>query len=129
MRTILNWVTIICTLIITVTAMPTLAAEGSTDKALGLHSDGGVWKLYPAENQVEELPNILLIGDSIMNGYRKQVAAGLKGRANVHCWLTPVHLNSKDLHRDLEKVVSHMDYSVIHFNIGLHSHRYSGMAR
>jgi hypothetical protein len=55
-----------------------------------------------------------------MNGYRSQVIKGLTEKANVDCWLTPMHLNSRNLHRDLKKVVSHRHYAVIHFNIGLH---------
>jgi hypothetical protein len=96
------------------------AVAGPTEKTLGLHSDGGVWKFYPSQTPDEQLPNILLIGDSIMNGYRTQVIGRSKGKANVDCWLTPMHLNSRKLHRDLAKVALHRDYAVIHFNIGLH---------
>ena len=100
--------------------MVTVAVAGATDKNLGLHSDGGLWKFYPAPARDEQLPNILLIGDSIMNGYHTQVINGLKGKANADCWLTPMHLNSSKLHRDLAKVASHRNYAVIHFNMGLH---------
>ena len=55
-----------------------------------------------------------------MNGYHNQVIDGLKGKANVDCWLTPMHLNSGKLHHDLAKVASYRNYDVIHFNIGLH---------
>jgi|GEM_PF-128540 len=85
-----------------------------------LHSDGGPWKFYPAGDGNVKLSNVLLIGDSIMNGYRGSVIEGLRGTANVDCWLTPVHLKSEGLLEDLAKVASFREYDVIHFNIGLH---------
>ena len=87
---------------------------------LGLHSNSGPWQFYPKKNRVEKLPRVLLIGDSIMNGYRGSVIAALKGKAEVDCWLTPLHLNSKDLHHDLCRILEQGPYDVVHFNIGLH---------
>ena len=100
--------------------MATTGEAEPTDQELELHSDSGIWKFYPAQDVDASLPNILLIGDSIMSGYRGQVISRLAGKANVDCWLTPVHLNSNGLHEDLEKVVSFRKYDLIHFNIGLH---------
>lgn len=90
------------------------------DKSLGLHSDGGMWDFYPTKRFDEKLPNVLLIGDSIMNGYRKLVTKEFTGKVNVDCWLTPAHLKSAHLHKDLKKVINYRKYDVIHFNIGLH---------
>ena len=106
---------VVLAILMTITAV---AAE--TDKTLGLHSDGGPWRFYPAQKVDSKLPNVLLIGDSIMNGYRAHVVKGLKSQANVDFWLTPVHLKSKGLHDDLKKVASFRSYDVVHFNIGLH---------
>ena len=100
--------------------MATTVASEPTDKRLGLHSDGGPWRFYPSKEVDGKLPNVLLIGDSIMNGYRSHVLNGLKGKANIDCWLTPIHLKSKGLHEDLKKVALFRQYDVIHFNIGLH---------
>jgi len=91
-----------------------------SDDALGLHSDGGPWRFYPAEGRATAQKRVLLIGDSIMNGYRGKVIAALKDKAAVDCWLTPLHLNSELLHHDLKQVLSQGPYDVIHFNIGLH---------
>lgn len=96
------------------------ATAEPADKKLGLHSDGGTWRFYPAKTVNANLPRVLLIGDSIMNGYRGEVIKQLKGEANVDCWLTPLNLKSKGLHEDLKKVASYRNYNVIHFNIGLH---------
>jgi len=92
---------------------------GPSDGKLGLHSDGGPWRFSPAENP-GHTPKVFLIGDSIMNGYRGHVAAGLQGKATVEVWLTPLHLKSAYLHADLKKVLARGPYDVIHFNIGLH---------
>lgn len=97
-----------------------LSSYGQTDQNLGLHSGGGPWNFYPATEKNDSLKNVLLIGDSVMNGFRQFVIDSLKKNANVDCWLTPMHLNSEHLFADLQKVVSSKHYDVIQFNIGLH---------
>ncbi len=96
------------------------SSVAQTDKELGLHSDGGPWNFYPTEELAPELPNVLLIGNSVMNGYKNIVISGLKKKANVDYWLTPKHLNSKFLFEDLAVIVRYRKYDIIHFNIGLH---------
>ena len=84
------------------------------DKDLSLHSDGGPWRFYRASVEDVSLPRVLLIGDSIMNGYRGHVYDLLKGKANVDVWLTPLHLKSEHLRaRDLQKVLEQGPYEVI----------------
>jgi len=95
-------------------------ATAQTDEQMGLHAEGGPWKFYPAEEKNDSLKNVLLIGDSVMNGFRQLVTDSLKKTANVDCWLTPKHLNSEHLFTDLQKVVSSNHYEIIQFNIGLH---------
>ncbi|MEX2567598.1 MAG: DUF5703 domain-containing protein [Cyclobacteriaceae bacterium] len=46
-------------------------AHAQTDEELGLHSEGGPWKFYPASEKNDSLKNVLLIGDSVMNGFRQ----------------------------------------------------------
>ncbi|SFF21008.1 DUF5703 domain-containing protein [Sunxiuqinia elliptica] len=105
----------ICFVIITTSSL-----FSQTDEQLGLHSEGGPWKFYPAKEKKDSLKNVLLIGDSVMNGFHQSVIDSLKKLANVDCWLTPMHLKSEHLFSDLAKVVSSNDYDVIQFNIGLH---------
>jgi alpha-L-fucosidase 2 len=90
------------------------------DKELGLHSEGGPWKFYSSSQQNESLPRVLLIGDSVMNGFHSSLIQSLEGIAIVDYWLTPKHLKSEHLLTDLQKVVSSHDYKIIQFNIGLH---------
>jgi len=63
----------------------------------------------------ETLPNVLLMGDSIANGYSRRVAARLKGVANVDLYVTGKHVVG-NLWEDVTPVVAHRSYQVIHFN-------------
>ncbi|MCM4153133.1 SGNH/GDSL hydrolase family protein [Arenibacter sp. N53] len=94
--------------------------NAQTDAQLGLHSEGGPWRFYPSNEKNESLKNVLLIGDSVMNGFHQIVIDSLNENANVDYWLTPKHLNSEYLFTDLKLVLSTNQYDVIQFNIGLH---------
>ena len=106
------------------TGLILIAANGpaaTEDDRLGLTTGGtGAWKFYPAENRDPALPRVLLIGDSIANGYRGVLSRELKGKASVDVWLTPAAENDPGLHADLRKVLAQGPYAVVHFNIGLH---------
>ncbi|MFT7233800.1 MAG: alpha-L-fucosidase 2 [Cyclobacteriaceae bacterium] len=91
-----------------------------SDADHGLHSEGGAWQFFPLKERNDTIPNVLLIGDSVMNGYHQSVIDSLKEVANVDYWLTGMHLKREHLFTDLVKVVSFRNYEVIHFNIGLH---------
>ena len=94
-------------------------SDQELDRKLGMHSDGGRWG-FKSSKMKGELPRVLLIGDSIVNGYQHQVIRALEDEAAVDCWLTPAHLNSKDLRAKLRRVLEQRPYDVVHFNIGLH---------
>ena len=94
--------------------------NAQTDAQLGLHSEGGPWKFYPSKEKNDSLKNVLLIGDSVMNGFHQIVIDSLRENANVDYWLTPKHLNSEYLFSDLKIVLTSNQYDVIQFNIGLH---------
>ena len=87
---------------------------------IGLETNGDAWQFYRTPPSGPSLPRVLLIGDSIVNGYRGAVCQELAGIANVDTWLTPLHLKSDKLHDDLERVLAQGPYDVVHFNIGLH---------
>jgi len=66
-----------------------------------------------------DLPNVLIIGDSISIGYTKPVIALLKGIANVQ----RVKTNSGDTNsgmQNLKRWLGTTQWDVIHFNWGLH---------
>ncbi|MEL6104691.1 MAG: SGNH/GDSL hydrolase family protein [Planctomycetota bacterium] len=71
------------------------------------------------------LPNVLLIGDSISIGYTLDVRRELKGKANV--FRPPT--NCGPTTRGLEQVdawIGDRKWDVIHFNFGLHDLKYMG---
>lgn len=76
---------------------------------------------------IEDLPRILLIGDSISIGYTVDVRKSLQGSANVHRPLT----NCGPTHKGLEKIDAWLEtggkdkkWDIIHFNWGLHDLKY-----
>jgi len=72
---------------------------------------------------VEGLPRVLLIGDSISMGYTLKVRKMLAGKANVH----RIPTNGGPTTRGLEKIDEWLGkgkWDVIHFNWGLHDLKY-----
>lgn len=73
----------------------------------------------------KELPNVLLLGDSISIGYTPYVKQFLSGRANV---LRPVYDNGKAENcqgttngiKNIRRWLGNTSWDVIHFNFGLH---------
>ena len=96
---------------------------GQDDNKRGLTSDGGQWGFQKAPESDSSLPNVLLIGDSILQGYRKEVIRQLHGKANVDCLITPTTLGALNQLKDqMKPALLYGPYTVIHFNdIGLHA--------
>ena len=93
------------------------------DNKLGLTSDGGQWGFQKAPESDSSLPNVLLIGDSILQGYRKEVIRQLYGKANVDCLITPTTIGALNQLKDqMKPALLYGPYTVIHFNdMGLHA--------
>ncbi len=72
---------------------------------------------------VPGLPRVMLIGDSISEGYTLLVRARLKGRANVHRCLQNGGATERGLER-LDAWLGTGHWDVIHFNFGLHDLKY-----
>ena len=96
------------------------AAFAQSDDDLGLTTGGGSWGYFPAATRNTNLPNVLLIGDSILNGYHSAVISGLSGKANVDYWMTGQYETDPELPHDLRVMLAQHIYDAIHFNIGLH---------
>ena len=69
----------------------------------------------------KELPRVLMVGDSICNGYQGRVAAMFEGRANVTYWISSYCVTSPGYLQLLAFYLDEAKYDVIHFNNGLHS--------
>ena len=76
---------------------------------------------YHLTDARKDLPRILLVGDSICNGYQSRVAAWFEGRANVTYWISSYCVTSPGYLRLLEFYLDEAKYDVVHFNNGLHS--------
>ena len=84
-----------------------------------LQAEGKGWRLDTAKLSDRTRPRVLLIGDSILNGYGNQVIAALDGKAYVDLWVNP-HCQSEHLNKLLAEVLANGPYDVVHFNMGLH---------
>lgn len=102
----------------TALAQVKIPAAKETDKRLP--PKGGSWSLRMATVTDPALPRVLLIGDSITNGYLEPVRKALAGRANIDAWITPTTQADKSLPGTLAAILGQEKYAVIHFNLGLH---------
>ncbi|MCX8487596.1 MAG: SGNH/GDSL hydrolase family protein, partial [Opitutales bacterium] len=64
-------------------------------------------------------PRVLLIGDSILNGYQGHATKLLAGKANVDLWVNPYN-QSEGVNKLLGEVLANGPYDVVVFNMGLH---------
>ena len=102
---------IIFTLLLQVPA----TARKTTGPDLQYTKDGWGLKVIQPEGD----KTILLIGNSICNGFKDFLAKELPG-FRVVAWINPYHLNQEHLYEDLVQVLQNEKYDLIHFNIGLH---------
>jgi len=103
---------------------PSVAADGTQPLPTGetderLHADGEEWRLDTAKVADLNRPRVLLIGDSILGGYKKHVIEALRGKAYVDAWVNP-HCQSEHTNTLLARVLDQGPYDVVHFNMGLH---------
>ena len=102
-------------------ALAAFAAERpapvETDKRV--QADGKGWRLEKAVIKDANLPRVLLIGDSILNGYQGRATKLLAGKANVDLWVNPYN-QSEQVNKLLAEVLANGPYDVVLFNMGLH---------
>ena len=75
--------------------------------------------------EVEGLPNVLIIGDSISIGYTLPTRALLQGKVNLHRIPTNGGPTTKGL-SDIDKWLGKRKWDLIHFNWGLHDLKFMG---
>lgn len=84
--------------------------------------EGTEWSItYWFNANENKLPRILLIGDSICNGYQSFVKKELEGVAYTSFYATSKCVTDRSYIKELTYILDEYDYSVIHFNNGLHS--------
>ena len=91
----------------------------AVEKDPRVQSEGKRWRLDQATVTDPARPRVLLIGDSILNGYLGTVIKRLKGRAYVDAWVNP-YCQGESYNALLAEVLKQGPYDVIHFNMGLH---------
>jgi lysophospholipase L1-like esterase len=67
-----------------------------------------------------DLPRVLLIGDSITNGYQEIVREMLRGKCYVDYIATSYTLNSPFFYKLIVNYMNNNKYDIIHLNQGLH---------
>lgn len=72
------------------------------------------------ETNESDLPRVLLIGDSITNGYQEKVRALLEGICYVDFLATSYAIDMPIYHKLVAMFVADSRYDLIHFNNGLH---------
>jgi len=96
-----------------------VAIEVPVEKDPRVQSSGKQWRLDQATITDPTRPRVLLIGDSILNGYQSYVVKELAGKAYVDAWVNP-YCQSEHFNKLLAEVLANGPYDVVHFNMGLH---------
>ncbi len=80
------------------------------------------WLRIWCEDTNATLPRVALIGDSITEGYFPLVKDALQKVARVDYLATSYAITSPAYWKCVKSFVADSDYTVIHFNYGLHAH-------
>lgn len=120
-------ITVLITALVAALAATSMAAPGERDEWFlpqeGLEREPIDWTVFRAYHRADakaDLPRVLLIGDSICNGYEGAVAKRLEGVANVTFLATAKACTSRGYFTLLETALDLEEYAVVHFNTGLH---------
>ena len=99
---------------------PPFKSSAATESDPRLHADGPGWRLDKATRTDPKRPRVLLMGDSILNGYLAGTVKALDGQAYVDAWVNPLAQSSYRLHEMLAEVLARGPYDIVHLNMGLH---------
>jgi hypothetical protein len=103
-------------------AAATIAAEPTARPKPAVPAKPSGWGVRQVLVAAPTLPRVLLIGDSILNGYHAKAAELLRGKVSLDVWVTPKHIGSGDLPADMKAIFAKQTYDLILFNdIGLHA--------
>ena len=101
------------------TPSPKPSKGSAVEKDSRLHSDGSPWRFDKAPSADPALPRVLLVGDSILNGYLPAARNLLAGVASVDAWVNPL-FQSEAYNKGLAVALANGPYAVIQINTGLH---------
>jgi GDSL-like Lipase/Acylhydrolase family len=81
-------------------------------------------RLWLPNEDKKDLPQVLLLGDSITQAYYEDVNADLKGKAYVGYLTSSLSVGDPMLPQQIALVLKNYRFDVIHFNNGLHGKGY-----
>ncbi len=118
MKSALLWMVFVCTATLSAGELYKQFQPGATSR----RPEGIEWSTTYSYNAPDARnPRVLLIGDSICNGYQGNVRKKLAKKVNVSFWATSKCVTDKNYFRELEFILDGYRYDVISFNNGLHS--------
>jgi lysophospholipase L1-like esterase len=82
------------------------------------------WEVRPPHPDAN-LPNVLLLGDSISRNYFPQVTKDLEGVANVYLMASSTSVGDPRLPRQISEFARLENIRVVHFNNGMHGWGYT----
>ena len=81
-----------------------------------------VWNTtYSYNARDRKSPRVLLVGDSICNGYQAQVRTLLGAKVNVTFWATSLCITDQGFLRMFDVILEDSNFDLVIFNNGLHS--------
>lgn len=115
-------VAVCCAVCLSLASMP-IHAQGKRSIAEPIE---WTWEVTPAHLQ-PQLPNVLLLGDSITRYYYPAVQKDLEGKANVYLFAASTSVGDPRLPDQLKEFfkMENVKFRVIHFNNGMHGWGYT----
>ena len=126
MRVSFHHVAVFTSMIGSLAASAATEPGASNTAARTIHREGIEWcdVWIPGANN-RRLPAVLLVGDSICRGYYGVVEQALRGKASVARFATSACVADPAFMSQLDAVLKHFRFDVIHFNNGLHGAGYT----
>ncbi|QDT03955.1 hypothetical protein K227x_23410 [Rubripirellula lacrimiformis] len=81
--------------------------------------------IWVTDADKDKLPRVLLVGDSITRGYFGAVESQLSGKAYCARLTTSKCVSDPSFNADLRLMLDQYDFTVVHFNNGLHGWGYT----
>jgi len=106
-------------------ALAASQAKGTAAEIKVRHESIEWCNIWIPDANKDDLPRVLLIGDSITMGYYGQVVKKLEGKAYCARLATSASVCDPAFYIQLQSVLSQYSFEVIHFNSGLHGFDYT----